>query len=42
MDQVISGAPQVPSLQDDRPENEYFILRERLPEGWLSGMGIPH
>jgi spermidine synthase len=42
LDQMISGAPQVPALQDDRPENEYFILRERLPEGWLSGMGIPH
>ena len=42
-DQIISGAPQVRALQDDRPENEYFILRrERLPEGWLSWMKIPH
>lgn len=43
LDQMISGAPQIPALQDDRPENEYFILRrERLPEGWLSWMKIPH
>ena len=39
---MISGAPNVPALTDDRPENEYFILRERLPERWLSRMGIPH
>jgi spermidine synthase len=42
LDQMISGAPQVPALQDDRPENEYFILRGRLPESWLSWMKIPH
>ena len=42
LDQMISGAPQVRALQDDRPENEYFILRGRLPESWLSWMKIPH
>ena len=42
LDQMISGAPLVRALQDDRPENEYFILRERLPESWLSWMKIPH
>ncbi len=42
LDQMIFGAPQVRALQDDRPENEYYILRERLPERWLSRMEIPH
>jgi hypothetical protein len=41
-EQLISGAPQVRALQDDRPENEYFVLRERLPESWLSRLEIPH
>ena len=43
LDQMISGAAGVPALQDDRPENEYFILlRRNLPESWLSRMAIPH
>ena len=41
LDQVISGAPKVRALEDDRPENEYYILRERLPERWLSRIGNP-
>jgi spermidine synthase len=28
LDQLINGAPEVPALQDDRPENEYYMLRE--------------
>ena len=40
--QLISGAPQVPALQDDRPENEYYVLRRYLPERWLSLMAVPH
>ncbi|MDP9161007.1 MAG: hypothetical protein M3O09_12375, partial [Acidobacteriota bacterium] len=28
IDQLINGAPKVPALQDDRPENEYYMLRE--------------
>jgi len=42
LDQLISGAPRVPALQDDRPENEYFILRQSLPEPWLTRLAIPH
>lgn len=42
LDQMISGAPNVHALTDGRPENEYYILRESLPERWLSGLGIPH
>ena len=40
--QLISGAPRVPALQDDRPENEYYVLRRSLPERWLSLMAVPH
>ena len=40
--QLISGAPQVPALQDDRPENEYYVLRRHLPEQWLALLGVPH
>jgi spermidine synthase len=29
LDQMIAQAPQAPALQDDRPENEYYILRRR-------------
>ena len=35
LDQMIAGAPHVPALQDDRPENEYYLLRQRLPPQWL-------
>lgn len=42
VDQMTSGAPAVPALQDDRPENEYYLLRRSLPEGWLSLMTVPH
>lgn len=27
LDQLIARAPEVPALQDDRPENEYYLLR---------------
>jgi hypothetical protein len=27
--QMIHQAPQAPALQDDRPENEYYMLRRR-------------
>jgi spermidine synthase len=30
LDQLIAGAPQAAPLQDDRPENEYFFLREYM------------
>jgi spermidine synthase len=29
LDQMIAQAPKSPALQDDRPENEYYILRRR-------------
>ena len=29
LDQMIAQAPQAPALQDDRPENEYYMLRRR-------------
>ena len=42
LDHMASGAPDVPALQDDRPENEYYVLRQHLPERWLSLMDVPH
>ena len=42
LDQMVSGAPETPALQDDRPENEYYVLRERLPRRWLSDLAVPH
>jgi spermidine synthase len=42
VDQLISAAPKVPALQDDRPENEYYVLRRSLPERWLSSLAVPH
>jgi len=33
-DRLMAEAPGVPALQDDRPENEYFLLRHSLPAGW--------
>ena len=27
LEQMIAQAPQAPALQDDRPENEYYLLR---------------
>jgi hypothetical protein len=27
LDQLIARAPEVTALQDDRPENEYYLLR---------------
>jgi spermidine synthase len=34
IDQVIALAPAAPSLQDDRPMNEYFLLRTLAPSVW--------
>lgn len=34
INQVIALAPRAPSLQDDRPMNEYFILRVLAPSVW--------
>lgn len=31
IDQMIAEAPDAPALQDDRPVNEYFALRRKLP-----------
>jgi spermidine synthase len=42
LEQMTSGAPQAPALQDDRPENEYYVLRQELPETWLSRLRVPH
>jgi len=39
---MISPAPGVPALQDDRPENEYYLLRRNLPKRWLSRFAVPH
>ena len=27
LDQIIARAPRIPALEDDRPENEYYLLR---------------
>ncbi len=42
LDQMIAGAPSAPALQDDRPENEYYLLRKNLPARWLPRLGVPH
>jgi spermidine synthase len=42
LDQMTSQAPDAPALQDDRPENEYYVLRQNLPARWLSLMAVPH
>ena len=42
LEEMISGAPGVPALRDDRPENEYYLLRRNLPEPWLSRLAVPH
>jgi spermidine synthase len=42
LDQITSGAAGVPALHDDRPENEYYLLRRNLPERWLSRLAVPH
>ncbi len=42
LDQMTSGYPAVPALQDNRPENEYYLLRRNLPERWLSRLAVPH
>ena len=34
VEELISAAPGAPALQDDRPENEYYILRHVLPQPW--------
>jgi spermidine synthase len=34
LDAMIAEAPQAPALQDDRPENEYYLLRRRLLPEW--------
>jgi len=35
IDQVITAAPEVPALEDDRPVNEYYALRRlRLSKPW--------
>lgn len=31
LDQLIAGSPETPALTDDRPINEYYVLRHRLP-----------
>ena len=44
LDSLMDGAPWSPALQDDRPENEYYVLRQWLPErNWhyLAGSSAP-
>jgi spermidine synthase len=31
LDQLIAGSPDTPALTDDRPINEYYVVRNRLP-----------
>lgn len=31
VDQMIAGAPNAPPIQDDRPVNEYYVLRQNFP-----------
>ena len=40
IDSMISGAPETPSLQDDHPENEYYLLRTPRVRNWLSALGL--
>jgi hypothetical protein len=30
LQEFIAGEPRVPALQDDRPINEYFLLRQQF------------
>jgi spermidine synthase len=34
LEEMVAEAPRAPALQDDRPMNEYYILRESVPERW--------
>jgi hypothetical protein len=34
IDRIIALAPDAPPLQDDRPMNEYFLLRSVAPNIW--------
>jgi len=31
IDQMIAEAPNAPPMQDDRPVNEYYVLRQSMP-----------
>ncbi|MDE3135804.1 MAG: hypothetical protein KGL59_04485, partial [Acidobacteriota bacterium] len=35
--ELIAEDPSVPALSDDRPVNEYYILRALLPHSWMRG-----
>ncbi len=35
---LIAKNPSVPALSDNRPVNEYFLLRDVLPHSWMGGM----
>jgi spermidine synthase len=42
LDEMISGAPLAPALQDDRPENEYFFLRHYIHPRFLPVAALAH
>ncbi len=35
--ELIAQDPSIPALSDDRPVNEYFLLRRVLPQSWMRG-----
>jgi spermidine synthase len=35
--EMIAADPSAPALSDDRPVNEYFLLRANLPHSWMRG-----
>ncbi len=42
LESMISRAPNAPALQDDRPENEYYLLRTRFPGRWQTALAVSH
>jgi hypothetical protein len=37
--QLVALAPAAPAMQDDRPLNEYYVLRRRLGQRWQGMVG---
>jgi len=37
--EMIARAPDAPAMADNRPINEYYILRRRLGPGWQRFLG---
>jgi hypothetical protein len=40
-DQIIAGAPEISATRDDKPVNEYFLLRMGARQYWQTAMITP-